>query len=143
MASFIRATSDMRDYGISEDRDDETDQITKFHNADAYVLAYAKKHNIKLRGPPKLDKCLKDLEEELEEINLPKTTKKDPWDGMAAFKEYEKRYGKGKKPKVGGNEFDITAMSSAERKSSSFNKKDPLGKAELDAIKQGMILQLA
>lgn len=139
MASYIDTTIAMRDYGISEDRGDDKDKIAKFHNSDEYILAFAKKHNIKLHGPHKIDSHV----EEINEVKLPKTAKKDPLGGIAALKEYEKRYGQSKKPKIGGNEFDITAMSSAERKKKSFGKKDPLGKDELDAIKEGMIMQLA
>ncbi|KAK2761677.1 hypothetical protein FQN54_001505 [Arachnomyces sp. PD_36] len=141
MALHMETTAGMRDYGISEDHE-ESKKVERYWNSDAYILAYARKYNIELRGPSKIEKCVKDLEKGLDKIKLPKTAK-DPWAWDAALKEYEKRYGVNKKPKIGGNEYDITAMSSAERKKSHFKKKDPLGKKELDAIKAGLIMQLA
>jgi hypothetical protein len=43
---------------------------------------------------------------------------------------------------IGGDSLDITTWTSAERKKKAYDKKDPLGK-EIDAIKEGLILDLA
>ncbi|KAL2811697.1 hypothetical protein BJX63DRAFT_433208 [Aspergillus granulosus] len=47
-----------------------------------------------------------------------------------------------KKAKIGCDDYDITAMTSAECKKHKFNRKDPLGKQELDTIKDGLVMQL-
>jgi hypothetical protein len=109
-------------------------------------LAYAKKYQINLQGPSDLDKLVKSIEEVFNEgdIELPAPSA-DPWKWAAAHKAYVKEHSEGplsKKGKIGGENYDITAMTRAERKKHSFNKKDPLGKKELDAIKNGMIMQL-
>ncbi|KAE8145301.1 hypothetical protein BDV25DRAFT_133908 [Aspergillus avenaceus] len=101
------------------------------------ILAYAKKYNIQLQGPSDLDKKLEDLEG----ADLPPPGD-DPWGWSAILKEYEKN-GYGRKPKIGGDRYDITAMSSADRKSSSFENKDPLGPKERADIKKGLILLVA
>lgn len=50
----------------------------------------------------------------------------------------------GKTPRtpIGGDTLDITTWTSEERKRKSFDKKDPLGKAEIDAIKNGLVMSL-
>ncbi|OGM43431.1 hypothetical protein ABOM_007634 [Aspergillus bombycis] len=139
MALYICTASDMRDYGIFKENDDKTNKVAAFYNSDQKILAYAKKYNIELRGPSNIDSCVEDMDE----VELP-PAKKDPWGWAAVLKQYEKLHGQQrKKPKIGGIQYDITGMSSAERRGSSFDGQDPLKKAELDAIKQGMILQLA
>ncbi|KAF5863229.1 hypothetical protein ETB97_010457 [Aspergillus alliaceus] len=138
MALYICTTSDMRQYGIAEGNDDKSNKVANFHDADAKISAYAKKYNIQLRGPSDIDSCVDDLDD----VSLPRAGN-DPWGWGAVFKQYEKRYGQQGKSKIGGNRFDITAMSATERKSKSFAKRDPLGKEELNAIKQGGILQIS
>lgn len=44
---------------------------------------------------------------------------------------------------IGGDQYDITTWSSAERKKHSFDKKDPLDKKMIKALKQGLVMQLA
>lgn len=139
MALYLCTTSDMRAYGICEGNEDKANKIAAFYNSDEMILAYAKKYNIGLRGPSNLDSCVEDLDE----VELP-PAKDDPWGWAAVLKQYEKLHGRErKKPKIGGIQYDITAMSSAERKESSYNGKDPLKKSEIEKIKQGMVLQLA
>ncbi|KAE8364716.1 hypothetical protein BDV27DRAFT_111365 [Aspergillus caelatus] len=138
MALYLCTTSDIRAYGICEGNDDKTNKIAAFYNSDEKILAYAKKYNIELRGPCNLDSYVKDLDQ----VELP-PAKDDPWGWAAVLKQYEKLHGRErKKPKIGGIQYDITAMSSAERRESSYNGKDPLKKSEIDKIKQGMFFQL-
>ncbi|KAL3490487.1 hypothetical protein BJX62DRAFT_140156 [Aspergillus germanicus] len=142
MAQYLMLASEMREYNLLS----EDDSAKVEGHFDAYVLAYAKKYQIKLQGPSNLDELLKSIEEEFDEddIELPAPSA-DPWKWTAAHKAYVKEHSEGplsKKGKIGGDKYDITAMTSAERKKHSFNKKDPLGKKELDAIKNGMIMQL-
>ncbi|KAE8141085.1 hypothetical protein BDV38DRAFT_238650 [Aspergillus pseudotamarii] len=139
MALYLCAPSDIRAYGICEGNDDKTNNVAAFYNSDEKILAYAKKYNIELRGPCDLDSYV----EALDQVELP-PAKDDPWSWAAVLKQYEKLHGQErKKPKIGGIQYDITAMSSAERRKSSYNGKDPLKKSEIDKIKQGMIFQLA
>ncbi|KAK1995840.1 hypothetical protein LX36DRAFT_659190 [Colletotrichum falcatum] len=101
---------------------------------DNYVAAYAKKHGITLRGVPGLKGLLADVDNSVE---LPTEAEgDDPWGFAAALSDYKKGR------KIGGDDLDITTFSSAERKSSSFNNKDPLGKKEIEAIKKGMVMML-
>lgn len=111
--------------------------LTHFND---YILAYAKKYNIKLLGPSDIN----DLIEDLEEVSLPPTSD-DPWGWGPAFKSYVKDYStsvRGPSGRIGGDSYDITTWSSAERKRHSFTGKDPLSKKEIDALKKGMVLQL-
>jgi hypothetical protein len=149
MAMYIKLAVSIRpDYLISDDEDDKkpkkgSKKLFKFNCArfDDYVLAYAKKYNIKLLGPSDID----DLVAELEEVDLP-AAGDDPRGWTGAFKEYVRDRGvsqPGKKARIGGDNLDITTWSKAERTAHSFTKKDPLGKKEIDAIKEGMVLQPA
>ena len=165
MAMYIKLANDLRndfsffqempdDSSEDDDEDEDGDEEAKLKSKkrsnrtkmdpdffEAYIFAYAKKHNIDLNGP--LD--IADLETE-EEIELPKVGA-DPWDWAACLRKYRERqsslpfWGR-KTPMIGGDHYDITAMSSAERKKASHNGKDPLGKKEIEALKKGMILQM-
>ncbi|KAL2847322.1 hypothetical protein BJX68DRAFT_268189 [Aspergillus pseudodeflectus] len=121
IAQYLILASEMREYNLLN----EDDSAKVEGHFDAYVLAYAKKYQINLQGPSDLDKLVKSIEEAFNEgdIELPAPSA-DPWKWAAAHKAYVKEH------------------SGAERKKHSFNKKDPLGKKELDAIKNGMIMQL-
>ncbi|KDN65805.1 hypothetical protein CSUB01_04988 [Colletotrichum sublineola] len=101
---------------------------------DNYVAAYAKKHGITLRGVPGLKDLLVNVDDSVELPN--EEHGDDPWGWQAAFSEYKKGRD------IGGDNLDITSWTSAERKRAAFNKKDPLGKKEIDAIKNGMVMML-
>ncbi|KAK1599435.1 uncharacterized protein LY79DRAFT_575138 [Colletotrichum navitas] len=99
---------------------------------DNYVAAYAKKHGITLRDVPGLKNLLADVDDS---VKLPKETHGDDlWGWEMAFSEYKKGR------KIGGDDLDITSWPSVERKRASFNNKDPLGKKEIEAIKNGMFM---
>lgn len=114
---------------------------------DAYLLAYAQKYDVPLRGPPQIDDIIKDID--TEDIKLPSCELKDPWGWTKALSEYRKAHGYNKyiiemKSKlIGGDRHDITTWSPEERKEHSFTKRDPLGKTELDALREGLVLELA
>ncbi|GKT84569.1 hypothetical protein CT0861_07009 [Colletotrichum tofieldiae] len=140
MAGMLKVAAAFRGFSLLED---ET-QIKKSKKRpfpfiaekfDNYVAAYAKKHGITLRGVPGLKGLLEDVDDDVE---LPTAEEhgEDPWGWAAAFSEYKS------KKKIGGDDLDITSWSSAERKRHAFNKKDPLGKKEIDAIKDGMVMML-
>lgn len=113
---------------------------------DAYLLAYAQKYDVPLQGPPKLDEVIKDID--AEGIKLPSCELKDPWGWTKALCEYRKSHGYNKyiiqmrSKMIGGDRYDITTWSPSERKEHSFDKKDPLGKRELDALREGLILEI-
>ncbi|KAJ5815648.1 hypothetical protein N7474_007425 [Penicillium riverlandense] len=126
------------------------DDTLDFDNLSARVFAYATKNNIKLGGLKKLQSRVDDLQAEVDKITLPASEAKnnDPWDWKKLLNSYEGYSGDipvyAIKPnKMGGDGCDITTWSSAKRKKHSFDNKDPLGKKEMDAIKQGMVMQLA
>lgn len=114
---------------------------------DEYILAYAQKYDVPLRGPPKLDDIIKHID--TKDIKLPSCELKDPWGWTKALSEYRKAHGYNRgfvemrSKLIGGDRYDITTWSPEERKEHSFTKRDPLGKTELDALKQGLVLELA
>ncbi|KAE8414268.1 hypothetical protein BDV36DRAFT_286322 [Aspergillus pseudocaelatus] len=113
-----------------------------------YLLAYASKGNITMRGPSNIDEIIAEGEElsEQENVELP-TAQKDPWKWGTAFKAYKRNavapYGGRPRTAIGGDRLDITTYSSAERKRASFTKKDPLTADMIKSIKEGLVLQLA
>lgn len=107
---------------------------------DDYVLAYANKHAIPLVGPADIDEIAAECDGT---VKLPIATAKkpDPWGVEAAIQKHVKMHGRpglgsDKTVKIGGDAYDIMAMSTWERASHSFNKKDPLGKREIEALKK-------
>ncbi|RAK73190.1 uncharacterized protein BO72DRAFT_480449 [Aspergillus fijiensis CBS 313.89] len=115
-----------------------------------YLLAYGAKHNITMYGPSNIADIIAEAEEEAEEQNveLPAAAQ-DPWGWATCFKAYERKnkataYGAGSRGKaaIGGDSLDITTYSPAERKAQSFNKKDPLTKDMIKALKDGMCLSI-
>lgn len=121
-----------------------------FEDLNTRVLAYATKKNIEIRGLMKLQSRVDGLQAEADKITLPASGAKnnDPWDWKKLMGDYE-GYCQAiptyaiKPNKMGGDGCDITTWPSATRKKHSFDKKDPLGKEEMDAIKQGMVIQVA
>lgn len=160
MTMYIKFANDLRNdfrvfQGTTDDSEDDESEDeegkpkpkqsskmkTDLDLFEAYIFAYAKIYNINLDGP------LDVLDLDSEEVELPKVGA-DPWDWTACLRNYKKSQGGvpillGRKiAKIGGDNYDITAMSSAERKKASHRGKDPLSKEEIDAIKNGMILQM-
>lgn len=98
------------------------------------VLAYAKKHSLDLHGfgaDGHIDN--------LKDIPLPAydAENEDPWDWEKALDHHDRKFGP-----IGGDKYDITAWTSAERKRENGGR-DPLRKPEIDALKSGMIMQRA
>ena len=110
-----------------------------------YIATYAEKAGIKLEGVHRISDCLDDAEDD---ADMPKKDAKDPWGWRKALNEYKKEragcFSHGGTPSnnIGGDTLDITTWTPAQRKKHAFKKKDPLGKKELDAIKNGMVMQL-
>ena len=74
------------------------------------------------------------LKDDKEPGSVEKTTKADKWSWDAKFKAYKRRQGK-----VGGNHYDITKMSRAQRAEAAFEKKDPLAAISLKDLKADML----
>ncbi|KAL4960727.1 uncharacterized protein BDV14DRAFT_138685 [Aspergillus stella-maris] len=144
MASYLPLAQDLRDSGCLEE-DDSDDGAFDFSAFDSYIVAYAKKHNIKLQGVSNIEELVKEIEDaEFESFKLP-ARGADPWKWAAGHKAYNKEHGPNPmvdKKKMGGDSFDVTSWTSAKRKKYAFDKKDPLGKNEINAIKEGMVLQM-
>lgn len=107
---------------------------------DARVFAYAAKHNIQLRGLSGIEDHVESLK--ASKVNLPDPGERndDPWDWAKSWKAYVK----GMAPeKPGGDSLDVTTWSSAERKKYHFANQDPLDKPTRDAIKEGLVLEIA
>ncbi|KAL2847475.1 hypothetical protein BJY01DRAFT_246842 [Aspergillus pseudoustus] len=85
MALYLMLASEMREYN-SLPSDDSAKVEGHF---DAYVLAYAKKYQIKLQVPSDLDKLVRDIDEEFdkEDIKLPAPSA-DSWKWVALIKLY-------------------------------------------------------
>ncbi|KAF7624367.1 hypothetical protein AFLA_008077 [Aspergillus flavus NRRL3357] len=104
-----------------------------YHGQDfiPYLLTYASKGNISLRGPSNIDEIIAE----------------DPWKWGTAFKAYKRNavapYGGRSRTAIGGDCLDITTYSSAERKKASFTKEDPISADMIKKIKEGLVLQLA
>lgn len=106
----------------------------------AYVKAYATKYNISLMD------WSRENDNELPELELPPPGD-DPWGWEKSFKEYVNQHGgrsgPGAKPIIGGDYWDMTTWTSAQRKAQSWDNKDPLDKEARDAVKYGMVIELA
>ena len=144
MALFMNLARGLRPYGIIEGGFQESIGPAKDKKKwdpdmfDKQILAYARKHGIDLAGPHGIEKAVAEADAD---VDLPapasnRTAKADPFHFAKGLKKYKSEHGKG------GDKLDITTWTSAERKSHSFSKKDPLGKKEINALKQGMVMSL-
>ena len=95
---------------------------------DEYIFTFAKKKGIILKGITDMHGLTADLRNSM---SMPRANAKDPW---AWARVASANRG------MGGDRLDITTWSSAQRKAANFDNKDPLGKKERDAIKEGMVL---
>ncbi|TRX97418.1 hypothetical protein FHL15_001696 [Xylaria flabelliformis] len=137
MAMYMVLANNLRK-SSALDEDDSDGSSTAFQ-PDCYdnaVLSYANKCGVTLRGPKDIEELIADADGN---VKLPSKNAKDPWGWKAEFKKYTKNQG----GKIGGDRHDITTMSSAERKAANFDKKDPIKKKDMDAIKKGMVMQIA
>ncbi|GAP83729.2 putative ribosomal RNA large subunit methyltransferase H [Rosellinia necatrix] len=117
---------------------------------DDAILTYANRRGVTLSGPDAIEEL---TAEAVGDVALPAAAPaaRDPWGWKAALARYVR--GDGAPPKigsgravaaVGGDAYDITTWSPAQRKAAAFGnkKKDPIAKSHLEALKQGMVLQM-
>lgn len=109
---------------------------------DDYIVAYADKYHVAIRGPKGIKELVEDRDGDANLPVMPKSGVADP--DPFGFGRMLKRYKSDHGPsgKIGGDDLDITTWSSAERKSHSFTKKDPLDKKMINMIKEGLVMQL-
>lgn len=129
MALYIRYVAD-----VFPDVNTETEDL------DILILAYATKHSIELPGLDKMQADHEDLQAEADKVMLPVTMGNiyDTWGWAKTLKKYEKMHGP-----IGGAALDLMTWSSAERKEHSLDMKHPLDKRMIDALKMGLVMQLA
>jgi hypothetical protein len=157
MALFMDIASTLRQFSLLKASKQESLGPAKDkkkwypHAFDNQILAYARKYDITLLGLGNLDalvsKAKGDGHLPVPESN---TGKADPFGFAKTLKRYKTEQagitgfvtGKYGKTKIGGDCLDITSWSSAERQRKNFDNKDPLGKKEIDALKQGLVLGL-
>jgi hypothetical protein len=144
MSLYIKIARSLQDDDLLEEGKEETVELKAADGStttytfnlaffDEYILGYAKRHGITLLDVVVDINDLKDL---------PIQTAEDPWDTAAAFRRYEKEYGKlrGTTAAMGGDRFDVTSWASGQRAAASLNKRDPFGKKEIEALKMGLLL---
>lgn len=148
MAVWLRLAHESRENGLLEEGEEKVPGAFNYDTGhfDDYVLAYARKHNITLRGPKGLEGFIAECDDK---VKLPKSThnKNDPWGYGNAFKLLSKQHAgvspdRGGRSILGGDHYDITTWTSVQRKSAAFDNRDPLGRREKEAIKKGMIMRL-
>ncbi|KAB5533533.1 hypothetical protein GE09DRAFT_1227543 [Coniochaeta sp. 2T2.1] len=114
---------------------------------DDHIVAYARKHGIPLVGPADIDECVAKCDSSVT-LPVPTAIKPEPWGFAVELRVHEKKYAakghgpmwrKGKKGTLGGDKFDVMAMTPAERKARHLDGKDPLAPKELEAIKIGLV----
>lgn len=134
MASFIRLVGAL----IGPDLGLESNGLDK------KLFAYAKKHNIELKGLSDLEDFEKILIEkskagaEKVELPAPNAGRDDPWGRKKALAAYKKSHGP-----IGGDKMDLSTWTSAERKRHSFDNKDPLDGEMMDGIKNNLVVSFA
>lgn len=147
MSLYIKTARDMQINELLNDGDEETvdlklpDGSTEKYTfdlgkLDEYILGYAERHSIAVPDAPQ------DVAGAAEE--LPGRTVEDPWKTAESFRRYESDQGTaegpGETPAMGGDRYDITTWTSAERRSASFKNRDPFSKKEIAALKLGFML---
>ncbi|KAK0707815.1 hypothetical protein B0H67DRAFT_556433 [Lasiosphaeris hirsuta] len=154
----LQDPDDLKQYGILRDSKQESigpkedKKHWSPHTFVKQVAAYAHKYNIELRGPEAIAEPIEGAEDGgLPEDSANSTAAADPFFAKA-LKSYKARYsnicqnmspsGKAGMTAIGGDSLDVTTWTSAERTKYAYRKKDPLGKAGQDAIKQGTIFQM-
>lgn len=156
MALFMDFARGARDYGLLEASKKELLGHAKNkkkwepQSFDNQILAYARKHDIDLVGPYDIDEIIADADAEVDlPVEVSSTSKADPFGFARSLEYYKIEHGgvtsflagnKSSLTPIGGDNLDITAWSSAKRKGKAFDKKDALGKAEIDALGKGLVL---
>ncbi len=117
---------------------------------DSLVLAYARKYDIHLVGDTNLEKIIRNAKSEVKLPDPESSTGEDPWGFRSCLEKYKIEH-RGimatmavnfpSLTPVGGDNLDMTTWSSTKRRAASPGQmSDPLTKAQVDALKKGMVL---
>ncbi|KAJ9297984.1 hypothetical protein DTO271G3_4205 [Paecilomyces variotii] len=123
--------------GLAIRLDAYAEDLDSFEDLPKYLHAYAAKHNIVLVDVPEDDEPEPVPATGKGSLPDPRAKKNDPWGFSAELRKLSKEQD------VGGDKYDITTMSAAERKNASFKKKDPLSAKDIKALKEGLVMQWA
>ena len=163
MALFISFAKDAREMGCLEPKgpknitpigpkpDKKQYRADRF---DAHILAYADKYAIPLVGPHRMARLVDDIRgstEDAADLPVPDSNadeKADPFGWGKALKKYKADHAcspmqtgrTSDKNKIGGDFYDITTWSSAERKKHSYDKEDPISRTLISKLEQGEIM---
>lgn len=148
MTLYIKLARDMRSGSLlEEDKKESISKPSRFNwtpsRFDEYINVYAIKYEITLCGIKDLDRLTVDFDTDLE---LP-TGAETFWGWARVWKPYTKRYanippmGYGR-TMIGGDNYDITSWPKALRKKYNFAGVDPFSKKDLDALAEGMVMQM-
>lgn len=147
MALYIKLARELRDGSLLEEKWlDCTSKPVSFRwypsRFEDYINAYALKFGITLQGMDDIDLLTAGLDTDVE-----LAAHEASWDWDRTFRGYCRRYAMappmgGKEAMIGGDQLDITAWTSAERKRFHMDKKDPLSKKDLDNLKEGLVLHM-
>ena len=118
---------------------------------DSLILAYARKYDIHLVGDTNLEKTIRNAKSKVKLPDLESSTAgEDPWGFRSCLKQYKIEH-RGimatiavnfpSLTPVGGDNLDMTTWSGTKRRAASPGQmSDPLTKAQVDALKKGMVL---
>lgn len=134
MAAYMELAADLRNGNFLEDIGGRPPGTFEPEHFDDGILVYANRRGVTLSGPARIEELMAEADGD---VPLPTKGTKDPWGWKAAFTKYRKLCSK-----IGGDYYDITTMSAAQRKQASFANKDPFTKKDIENIKNGMIIHL-
>lgn len=147
MALYIKVASSFRASSLLQgDTEEVCTRPSRFtwipDQFDDYINAYAAKFGITLRGLDDIDELTAKLDTE---VSLPAS--EVSWGWSKSFKSYQEDYPSAphmgpSNSHFGGDNFDITTWSVAERKRYNFDNKDPLAGAILKNIKKGLVMSM-
>jgi hypothetical protein len=101
------------------------------------ILAYATKHNIVLQSPVDIQEIISTLQPGADKVELADPASRDPWGWGVKLKVYKKE-----QETIGGDSFDISTYTPAERRDAAFDNKDPFTRTMIKNIKEGKVMWL-
>lgn len=110
------------------DEDMETEELIWHH----HIIAYATRHCIPLSSVPlkNIKQLISNSTDEYHGTTWPEELRnradEELWDFKKSFNEFARKHGRAGAGKIGGQEYDITKMSSEERAEAAFDKVDPI-----------------
>ncbi|KAL2195168.1 hypothetical protein P885DRAFT_41421 [Corynascus similis CBS 632.67] len=165
MGLFMCFASTCRDYNIFKKEEKEFLGPPKDRKRwapdyfDDQILAYSRRRGIALAGPRKLPKIIAGAAANVDvELPVPPgplgPARWGPFGFAKALRKYKEEFygitayfgsfggGRAKETRsaIGGDHLDLTTWTSAERASKTFDGKDPIGRKEMNALKEGRVV---